>query len=335
MRNHGATELREQGSTESRIDGYAELRIGGKSLKQHIMIKKKLSYKEVMDNLKRISVDYFSSAEYEIKALKETYGKYDDSNLYPYIPMRLVALLEGYFQELYSNIIDTDVKYRNNCAEFIKDVKFEPAMINSFEQNTITFGEFASMLLPCNKLDDILNNLKILLDSDGFVGKFANTTILSDISEIFSYRHIFCHEIAGNVVLRKEQVQRMLDSALVFMETISDYVFDILYPNVSVLTTEMNEDAKKEYDNKDEELHCLISWLKANMGDDLIDDELNFLDIFDDYRKRRAKKVCQGMEGGTIYSSYYALTMAEITDELINALKKKYRFWLRRRNFSH
>lgn len=298
-------------------------------------MKKKIAYEEVMANLCRVGIDYHSSADYEIEILRGTFEKCDDAVLYPYIPMRLVALMEGYFQELYSNIIDADVKYRRNFAKLVKDVQFELPMIDSFEQNTITFGEYASMLLPCNQLEDILINISTLLDTDRLKDEFNDTTILADVKEIFKYRHIFCHEIAGNIGLEHEKIMKMIESASEFMNRVGGFVSGILYPKAPELTPDIINEAYKDFEAKDKELHELIKWLEDNIDFEYWGINLDFIGVFEEYRKKRAEKVCENYEGGTLYGFFYAQSMTETTDELINGLKKRFRHWLRAFNVSH
>lgn len=298
-------------------------------------MKKKIAYEEVLANLCRLGVDYYSSAEYEIKILRETFAKCDDAFIYPYIPMRLVALMEGYFQELYSNIIDADVKYRRNFAKLVKDVQFESPIIDSFEQNTITFGEYASMLLPCNKLEDVVNNISTLLGTDSFYDEFNDTSILSDVKDIFYYRHIFCHEIAGNIRLEHGKILKMIDSASEFMDKVGGFVSKILYPHTPELTCYIIDEAQKSFKAKDKELHDLIKWLEENVDSEYLGINLDFMDVFEEYRQKRAEKECKEYADGSIYGYFYAQSKTEITEELINGLKKKYRIWLRVYNTPH
>ena len=298
-------------------------------------MKKKIAYEDVLANLCRVRIDYCSSAEYEIKILRETFEKCDDAFLYPYIPMRLVALMEGYFQELYSNIIDADVKYRRNFAKLVKDVQFESPIIDSFEHNTITFGEYASMLLSCNQLEDIFTNISTLLDIDKLKDEFKEKSILADVREIFYYRHIFCHEIAGNIILEHGKILKMIDSASEFMNIIGDFVSGILYPQAPELTCDIINEAQKDFEAKDKELHNLIKWLKENIDFEYLGINLDFMEVFEEYRKKRAEKECENYVEGSIYGYLYARSMTEITEELINGLKKKYRIWLRIYNMPH
>ena len=147
-------------------------------------MKKKISYEEAMGNLQRMGSSYSASVGFELDYLRELFKKCDEAILYPYIPMRIVALIEGHFQEMDSNIIDADVKYRRNFTSLVKDLQFDLSVIDSFEKNTITFGEYASMLLSCNKPEDIINNIKVLIGDDGFIKEFDGTTVLKDVKEI-------------------------------------------------------------------------------------------------------------------------------------------------------
>ena len=298
-------------------------------------MKKKIAYEDVLANLCRIGKDYYSSADYEIKILRATFEKCKDAFIYPYIPIRLVALMEGYFQELYSNIIDDNVKYRRNFAKLVKDVQFEPPIIDSFEQNTITFGEYASMLLPCNQLEDIFTNITILLDTNRLKDEFDDKSILADVREIFYYRHIFCHEIAGNIGLEHCKILKMIDSASEFMDKVGGFVSKIIYPQAPELTHDIISEAQKDFEAKDKELHKLIKWLKEKVDFEYLGINLDFMEVFEEYRKKRAEKECEKYAGGSIYGYIYAQSMIEITEELINGLKRKYRIWLRANNTPH
>lgn len=298
-------------------------------------MKKKIAYDEVMANLCRVGIDYYSSASGEIEILRGTFEKCDDAVLYPYIPMRLVALMESYFQELYSNIIDTDVKYRHNFAKLVKDVQFELPMIDSFEQNTITFGEYASMLLPCNQLEDIFTNISTLLDTNRLKDEFNDTSILADVKEIFKFRHIFCHEIAGNIRLEHGKILRMIDSASELMNIVGGFVSGILSPVTSELTPDIINEAQKDFEAKDKELHELIKWLKENVDVQYWHINFDFMEVFEEYRRKRSEKVCKNIEDGTMYGFAYTLSMTEITDELICGLKKRYRVLLRNYGLAH
>lgn len=299
------------------------------------MNKNKIAYEQVIANLSRASIDYYASADYEIEILKSTFEKCHDACLYPYVPMRLVALMEGYFQDIYSNIIDTDAKYRKNLEKLVKDVKYETSIIGSFEQDTITFGEYASMLLSCNKLEDVLTNISTLLDKDGLEDEFKNTDILSDVKEVFYYRHIFCHEIAANIILEHIKILKMIDSVSDFMRIAGDFVSSFLYPHVPELTPDIIDEAQESFEAKDKTLRELIKWLEENVDIEYLGTGFNFMDVFEEYRKRRTEKVCEQYADGTIYGYIYAQSMAEITEELIDGLKKKYRVWLRAYNLPH
>ena len=294
-------------------------------------MKKKISYEEAMGNLKRMGTSYSASVGFELDYLRELFKKCDDAILYPYIPMRIVALMEGHFQDIYSNIIDADVKYRRNFPNLVKDLQFDLSVIDSFEKNTITFGEYASMLLPCNKPEDIISNIKVLLDDDDITKGFDGTTVLKDVKEIFHYRHIFCHEIAGEVILEKEQVLKMIEAASTFMDIIGAFVIAKLYPQSPNTTYEMLEDATREFKAKEKELHELIEWLRENVEEEMYSHEDEFLEVFEEYRRKRAECVSQSFEDGTYYGINYTSSMTEVTEELIAGLKKKYRYWLRRR----
>ncbi len=96
----------------------------------------------------------------------------------------------------------------------------------------------------------------------------------------------------------------MIDSASEFMKRTGAFVGGFLYPKTPELTLDIINEARKDFEVKDKELHELIKWLEKYVD-------------------------------GSIYGYFYAQSMTEITEELINGLKKKYRIWLREYNLSH
>ena len=95
------------------------------------------------------------------------------------------------------------------------------------------------------------------------------------------------------------------------------------------------KEAQKDFETKDKELHELIKWLEENVDFEYWGINLDFMEVFEEYRKKRSEKVCENYVDGSIYGYFYAQSMTDITEELINGLKKRYRIWLRAYNTSH
>ena len=164
-----------------------------------------------LDNLRYIDTDNLDMAFEFVPELSElqdypaiTY------ELARYIPIGLIACIEGYFGSVYKNLIDSGSPFREHLAKFDK-IPFSLDRFVSIEQHSISLGEFVAHFLPCNSIDDINNNMSTLTGQDflGFIKKnyleqvpslfpetFTGDKLISNIKHIFDLRHMYCHEIS-------------------------------------------------------------------------------------------------------------------------------------------
>jgi len=133
------------------------------------------------------------------------------AELEQYIPIRLIACIEGYFRLVYADLIDFGDPYRGNASKFDR-VKFSIETAFSLQANSISIGEFIAHLLPLSSLEDINSTMSRLIGDD-FLKLFkekrddlpvqqallefdAFAELIGSVKEIFEVRHIYCHEIA-------------------------------------------------------------------------------------------------------------------------------------------
>lgn len=293
---------------------------------------KNIAYKDVKEYLSRQGLEYDQSPEYELQALLETYSNMENSLLFPYVPIRLVAIMEGYFQIQYSFIIDHGKEYRERFLKKVKNINFDNEVIGGLEQNEMSFGEYASLFLPCNRKDDIISNVNSLLGRNDFAESINDSNIFCILDEIFKYRHMFCHEIAPSIVLEKNVVIDMIKTTISFVGRTDVYIANVLFPNFYEKTQmEMTQDSENKFLCKDKELKDLITYLKSTVDNDTFLNDLDFLDEFETYREARARKVSKAFEDGSLYNCVYLDTKTEVSEELINSIKKNYKYWLRNR----
>jgi hypothetical protein len=128
-----------------------------------------------------------------------------------YIPIGLVACIEGYFRLAYADLINYGSPFRENATEF--DIKFNLKMAVSLQNNSLSLGEFIAHLLTTNNLEDINGNMSVIMGEDflrlfrrmrpildtqqhlPFVNEDEITDgILASVRRLFELRHMFCHE---------------------------------------------------------------------------------------------------------------------------------------------
>lgn len=275
----------------------------------------------------RQSPFWFDSPLFELKDILETYKNCENSVLYPYVPIRIVALLESYFQHNYALIIDKNTKCRENCKDLLKEsIKIDLDVITSIENGQMSFGEYTSLLLPCNSFIDIINNCKILSKDIDIDNPLLNDNIVKEMNNIFKYRHMFCHEGCNYNNLDKTKLISWLDTTITLITQMNGYFFKLVYSD----EYDTKQLAIEEFDRVDKELANIINELKEIYRVTECFDNVDYLEDFYEYRSKRAKKeITDYIEGEELNVTAYYWSMTEITKELISGLKRRYKVHLR------
>jgi len=172
---------------------------------------------ECLDELHGIeTLEGFDQIEVDYIAIMNSFGI--SAELIRYIPIGLVACIEGYFRKVYADLIDHGSPYRENASKF--DIKFSIDTAISLETNSVSIGDFVAHFLTTNNLEDINKNITTLIGSD-FLGKFKIIrsqaigqqylfpvdddelvgNMVKSIKRLFEVRHMFCHEVDPRVSL--------------------------------------------------------------------------------------------------------------------------------------
>lgn len=191
-----------------------------------------------IEELKGRGFDFFLDqikTGHPISTLDYSHGL--SQELIRYIPIALVACIEGYFRKLYADLIDHGSPYKENASK-LSDIKFSIETVISLEVNSVSIGEFVAHFLTANNLDDINKNISKLIGDD-FLSRLKvmrNRAIgqqslfpineeeqigymIQGIEHMFKLRHMFCHEI--DPLLPKEDIQRILG----YPETTIDFLW--------------------------------------------------------------------------------------------------------------
>ena len=126
-------------------------------------MRNKLQLSEITETVNR-GKSYFELFD-EIYSLEELFQNTIDSKLFEYAPMKIVACFEQFFREEYKEILVTPkIKERLKEVDVFKNTKFEIEIADALQNNTITLGDYLSLLVPCSRLEDIDKTLSQLLD---------------------------------------------------------------------------------------------------------------------------------------------------------------------------
>lgn len=256
-----------------------------------------------------------------------------------YAPIKIIACFEEYFRQLYKDIID-EPRFRMNLKNIkeLKESKIDFDVIDAFQNNTITLGDYFSYSFPCSSLENINTNFSTLLGIDFF--KILKENIIKDntksetmdvdsliasIGTCFKMRHTLCHEASIITSLTQEKVQKMISNAIIFIEHIDKIVYNMIYPNAPETQAEMNEMEIQLFKQSDRELALIIDRIKELTKNTDFPETFGYLESWKAYRECRAKDDASSYEGGSIYPVIYYGSLDTTTRQFIIELKQKFK----------
>ena len=149
--------------------------------------------------------------------------------LLKYISIGTVACVEAYFRMAVRDLIEHGSPFEQNARK-LQDIKLELATILDMRREKISHGEFIAHLLPLNNLDDINRHVSVLIGSsflddlkDIEIPEFGMRPLelipglYERMKELFTQRHIYCHEIAMKVKPTFEKEGRILAATIIFV----------------------------------------------------------------------------------------------------------------------
>lgn len=265
-----------------------------------------------------------------IRDLDLYYADVNQEMLFEYVPVKIVACFQEFFRNIYKDFIDNP-KYRKNIAklDLFKDIVYDAEILAAFQDEDITLGEYISYLIPCNKYEDINKTISSLAEVN--FSKLMHEQVgdcdelLKDIQDIFSCRHIVCHEVPRKHTIKKETVEKWIGSASAFVELTDNVVMDIIYPNPPITNYDMLQYVKKDFVEAEAELNALLQTLKTLPHAEFENIAFDYIDEWKKYREAKAKAESATFKGGTYYGIIYTDSLTRTTKEMIKNLKVQYR----------
>lgn len=276
----------------------------------------------------------------------------DQNEMLKYIPIAIVACLQGYFRAVIKDLIDSGDPFRKNASNFNKNkqIRFDFEIVNAIHSENLTMGDFISHILPFSSLSDIDSNLSTIIDGnflkqikdfDGSNRDFSGLTsityknnvdqIIPDINKIFELRNIFCHEFSSKIKVDKIGVLQCFSNFKIFIKQIDLYIGNLLYHDIPINQNELTEYALQEYEKANEKLKNLINEilvLDKEKNNNQLDEKLfqEAMMAWSDYREAMTISDASVFKGGSSYNFVYNTSNRHITQEKIESLTKEYQF---------
>ena len=265
-----------------------------------------------------------------IRDLELYYANVNQEILYEYVPVKIVACLQEFFRNIYMDFID-DPQYRKNITklDLFKDIVYDAEILAAFQDEDITLGEYISYLIPCSKFEDINKTISTLAEVN--FSKLLHEQVddceemLNNLHEIFSCRHIVCHEVPRKYTIKKETAEKWIDSASAFVELTDTIVMDIKYPNPPITTYDVLQSVQKDFVEAETKLNMLLQTLKTSPHTEIKSVSFDYFDEWKKFREAKAKAESATFEGGTYYGIIYTDSLTRTTKDMIKCLKAQYR----------
>ncbi len=178
------------------------------------------------------------------KSMKELFKikSEQQSDVFRYIPVALIAIMESFFRSSSKRIIESDEKYLNNTKALfeINNIKIDFEVLRTMHKKEVTIGELISHHLSFGKFEQIdftfsnllgikfSNELKKYItrnpsqlrksQSNLFVKH--NEEIVKNIVKLFEYRNIICHEMASDIIMSQKEIEKLFSSASIYITQI-------------------------------------------------------------------------------------------------------------------
>lgn len=198
-----------------------------------------------------------------MKDLESAFKVLPNNELLRYFPVALVAVLESSCRMLITELIDYGEPYISRSKDLMEKQRIDFEIMKHLYGKKITIGEFIAHSVSINRLEAIDKIFSTLLDKKVFealpihinrwqveVEKKDPKPMINNsvetytcIKEIFEIRHILAHETATNIELENIKIEQAITLFEEFLEALSDFIHDVMYPDEPLTQMDMNMSA--------------------------------------------------------------------------------------------
>ncbi len=236
---------------------------------------------------------------------------FDNSQLSLFL-VGIVTCLEVATRKAIQRLVDKGTPYVERIDKFKDFLKIDLNVTKALHDKKVSFGELVSHLLPVNNVENIISHLEVLLDvscsetlknlrhfqepdlSEYFEDEESNENVIklneeenelpslmiddvnnliSNLSQMFSKRHIIIHEANFETVSSKEDLEKYFSIAIEFANALNELIEQTINPNMprhtmylSVVEFHEAEKIYKEMEQLFEEIYTSASNEQTNLG---------------------------------------------------------------------
>ncbi|CAG5074789.1 hypothetical protein DYBT9623_05477 [Dyadobacter sp. CECT 9623] len=271
-----------------------------------------------------------------------------DGNWLNYVPVKIVTMIEVFFQEVVKELVDSGEPYSTNIFKSIEVSKFDAALLKALHGRKITMGELTSHLLALNRIEEIIGLMDRLMDlkfkdristiTDRWeieINKKASVPIIDDIEgniktleELIRVRHTVVHELTDISVSAKEALL-YINEAHKFLSATNELVTETLYPNAPLTQTAMNIAAGQDYQASKSSLRLFVARLAKDLRAGYTDPDrvrslLKAMRTWEIFVDQLATFESESVQGGTMQSQVYAMAAEGLTNNMLKYFEARF-----------
>lgn len=165
--------------------------------------------------------------------------RYLKQEMLRYVPVGLVALLEGYFRSTIRDLIDKGSPFRERAAT-LHEWRLDLPTLLRMESASVSAGEVVAHMVSLSSLEDINRHLSTILAIDFFAAArasevFPNSTFGQAVPDawtvltgLFADRHVACHELNPRSVWTFKRATQQLRAAVLLRDAAEEVIQNAL-----------------------------------------------------------------------------------------------------------
>jgi hypothetical protein len=290
----------------------------------------------------------------------------EDSEIFKYVPVALVATAESLCKQFVKELIDIGNPYLRNANNLsrVQNVKIDLKILSETNNKFFTIGDFIAHFLSFNNINDIddifseILGCKFLSEIKQFKTPFDiededkkieyqsihnefqtymvrnSDKVIKSVIDTYKLRHIICHESAFGIKINKIDANNLILNFGTFLECLDSYLDYNINPELSVVPY-YNQALKKYSWNKfskfEDELDTIIKIIEKKILDYEVDYDMNLfrtaIENWREYRSNISDSAAKSWEGGTGQGLIVSSELGEETEFFIQHLKRKFKIY--------
>ena len=261
-----------------------------------------------------------------------------------YIPIGIVAGIEGFFRSAVKECIDAGGHFADNARHLrqVRDFRANFDILDAVHGQRISIGDLFAHLVSINGLEQI-DAIRSTITGTKFLEQLTNVhsrwdveikgepqdpiitepdVVLRHVKEMFRLRHIYAHELTDSDKPDRMVLGEALKSSVSFLSAAEEVLGNLLHPNAPLTAVEMNRESAEYLADLDRKITAVFEKLSS-----LLDGDRRVLlrssqDAWMEFRRQQAEYEAANYLGGTIYPVVLGGTAQAIAKERLEKLKQ-------------